>query len=120
MTETFHRTIEDGHLAEGGCTAVQIHGWPVLLCRAGGDVHAVIDRCTHAASPLSGGRIRRGAIMCPAHGAHFNLADGTCIGKLAYRPLKVFAVRITDGWIEVAVPDGKPPAEYEPVSVPTT
>ena len=118
MTEKFHRAITLDALPEGQSAAVEIAGWPVLICRTNGDFHALINRCTHADSQLAGGRIRHGAIMCPAHGAPFKLATGECMARLPYRPLKVFPLREIGGWIEVAVPDAPPPAQYQPVPQP--
>lgn len=114
MSENFHRAVEAGTLADGSATGVIVNGWPVMLARAEGRLHATIDRCTHAASELSTGRIRRGSVMCPLHGARFELATGKCIGG-AYKSLIVFQTRETDGWIEVAVPDEAPGFEHMPV-----
>ncbi|WP_156680925.1 Rieske (2Fe-2S) protein [Sphingomonas profundi] len=117
MTETFHRALADADLGDNKAVGVILNGWPVAVCRADGAIFAVVDKCTHANALLSDGRVRRGAIMCPLHGARFDLAGGACIGG-AYRPLKTFAHRLADGWIEVAVPDEKPGHEHEPVRRP--
>lgn len=69
-----------------------------------------------ACSYLSTGRIRRGAVMCPLHGARFELATGCCMGG-AYRDLRTFQVRVVDGIIEVSVPDAKPAMEEIPISL---
>lgn len=98
-------------MPEGGLTGLLIEGWPILVSRHAGAVYAVIDQCTHANSPLSGGRVRRGTVMCPLHGARFDLATGKCLGA-TYRPLRTFGTRTTEGWIEVEVPDAPPGAEY--------
>lgn len=103
-------------LREGALEAVEAGGWPVLLGRVDGVVHAVINRCTHAAAGFApGGRIRRGVLMCPAHGARFNIADGACIGSL-YRPLRRFECVEADGWIDVIIPDTPPGQDERPVS----
>lgn len=114
MTQTFHRVVPADQIAEGKPFGCVVAGWPVLLAMSDGRLHATIDRCTHAASELSTGRVRRGAIMCPLHGARFGLVDGRCIGG-AYAPLMLFEVRVLDDWVEVAVPDGAPGFEHLPV-----
>lgn len=113
MSETFHRTVAEAELDESAVLPFVLNGWPVALCRSGGAVHAVVDRCTHANSPLSTGRIRRGAIMCPLHGARFDLASGKCIGG-PYQGIRIFPVRVTDGWLEVSVPDDPPDPRTAP------
>jgi len=114
MDTSFHRAATAEEIAEGTAKGCIVNGWPVLLARSGGTVFATIDRCTHAASELSTGRIRRGAVMCPLHGARFELAEGKCIGG-AYKALMTFATRLDGEWIEVAVPDGQPGFEHIPV-----
>lgn len=110
MSETFLPALVEGALSEGEKIGVRVNGWPVLICLVNGVVLAVIDRCTHAASALAAGKLRGGAIMCPLHGARFELASGRCIGG-PYSPLKTFAVRLNAGMIEVAVPNTPPAIE---------
>jgi anthranilate 1,2-dioxygenase ferredoxin component len=115
LTEIFHPVIAESAFPEDGKFAAKIAGWHVLVCKIEGEYHAVNDRCTHAASLLSTGRLRRGAVMCPLHGARFDVASGQCLGG-DYRPLRKFPLRITGGQIEVAVPDAAPGMEDLPVA----
>ncbi len=114
LSETYHRVARDADIAENGVEAGTFNGWPVFVCRTDGKLHALINKCTHASSELADGRIRRGSVMCPLHGARFELASGKCIGG-TYQPLKIFPVRVSDGWVEVAVPDEKPGHQHAPV-----
>jgi nitrite reductase/ring-hydroxylating ferredoxin subunit len=101
-------------LAVGAARGLVLDGWPVLVARLPDKVCAVLDRCSHAAARLSGGRVRRGAICCPVHGALFDLATGRCVGD-AYRPIASFPVRVVDGMVEVAVPRHPPAPDQLPV-----
>lgn len=103
-------------MREGMVERVEVDGWPIALARTDGAVRAVINRCTHAAAAFApGARVRRGVLMCPAHGARFELTDGRCVGGL-YRPLRLFACREADGWIEVETPDEPPGPDEQPVT----
>lgn len=106
----------EGEVPDDGKFAAVVKGWHVLIAKIDGTYHAYNDRCPHAASPLSTGRLRRGAIMCPLHGARFDLATGNCAGG-PYPPLRRFDLRVIDGRIEVAVPDTVPGMEDLPVRV---
>ena len=86
----------------------------MLVGKSDDGFHAVNDRCTHQAALLSTGRIRRGAVMCPLHGARFEMETGRCLGG-AYRDLRTFALRIENGVIEVCVPDAAPGMDELPV-----
>lgn len=107
MSTSWHRLIAENEFPEEGKFAACLGGWFVLVTRNGDEFTALNDRCTHQAAKLSPGRIRRGAIMCPVHGARFEASTGKCIGG-AYPDLRKFELRIVDGTLEVAVPDEPP------------
>lgn len=114
MSETWHTLIAESEFPEVGKLATQVAGWYVLVAKTDDGFHAVNDRCTHQAALLSGGRIRRGAVMCPLHGARFEVATGRCIGG-AYRDLRTFPLRVENGQIEVSIPDTPPSMDELPV-----
>jgi anthranilate 1,2-dioxygenase ferredoxin component len=114
MSETWHPLIAASDFPEEGKLAAKLAGWHVLVARTETGFVALNDRCTHQASLLSGGRIRRGAVMCPLHGARFEVETGKCIGGM-YRDLRMFALRLEGEMIEVAVPDKPPGIDELPV-----
>ena len=114
MSESWHPLIAVDDFPEEGKLASRIAGWYVLVARTDDGFAAVNDRCTHQASMLSGGRIRRGAIMCPVHGARFELESGRCLGG-AYAHLRTFALRIAGDMIEICIPHTPPGMEELPV-----
>ncbi|EQB16879.1 MAG: Rieske (2Fe-2S) protein [Novosphingobium lindaniclasticum] len=114
MTDLWHPLVAEADFPEEGKLAARIAGWSVLVVRTDEGFNAVNDRCTHQAALLSGGKVRRGAIMCPLHGARFEAATGRCIGG-AYADLRRFELRIERGMIEVAVPETPPGPDERPV-----
>jgi len=116
VSEIWHPLIAEHAFPQEGKLATRLGGWYVLVARLEDGFAAVNDRCTHQAALLSGGRIRRGAVMCPLHGARYDMMSGTCIGA-AYKDLRSFPVRLTDGMIEVAVPAASPTMEELPVGL---
>ena len=113
---SWHPLCPELDFPEEGKLAAQLNGWSVLVVRSDEGLRAVNDRCTHQAAALSPGKIRRGSIMCPLHGARFELASGRCIGG-SYPDLRRFDLRIVDGNIEVAVPDEPPSLNERPVNL---
>ena len=103
MTD-FQPAFADAELSDNDSRAVTISGQKVLVCRAGGTLYAVQNRCTHQEAELEGGRIRGCFISCPLHGVRFDLSDGTPMGQLTREALATYEVRVVDGMIEVAVP----------------
>jgi anthranilate 1,2-dioxygenase ferredoxin subunit len=116
MSETWQCVMAEADFPDEGKVATKLGGWHVLIVKTDEGWSAVNDRCTHAASLLSIGRIRRGAVMCPLHGARFELASGKCLGG-GYRDLRVFPLRIQSGMIEVAIPTELPGLEDLPLTV---
>lgn len=94
-------------MEDGASRAVDVAGWPVLVARLPDGYRAVLNRCSHVAAALTEGRVRRGNIQCPKHGAMFNLTDGRCVGG-AYAPLRIFPIAERDGMVVVEVPDEDP------------
>ena len=99
----FQPAFADAELSDNDGRAVTIRGQKVLVCRAGGTLYAVSNRCTHQDAELEGGRIRGCFISCPLHGVRFDLSDGKPMGQLARQALLTYQVRVVDGMIEVAV-----------------
>ena len=81
---------------------VEVGGRSILLVHNEDRIFAVENRCSHAEEPLACGRVKRGWIACPAHGARFDLETGEALGPPATDPIATFAVRISGDVIEVA------------------
>jgi nitrite reductase/ring-hydroxylating ferredoxin subunit len=75
---------------------------PVLLVReAGGTIHALAERCSHLAGPLSEGSVADGCVTCPWHGSVFRLSDGWNVRGPATAPQPAFDAREVDGHVEI-------------------
>jgi anthranilate 1,2-dioxygenase ferredoxin subunit len=112
--QAWHSVCSEDEIPEEGKLAVRLGGWSVLILMVENGYIAFNDCCTHQAALLSPGRVRRGAIMCPLHGARFEAVSGRCIGG-AYPDLRRFDLRTRDGIIEVAIPDVGPGPNESPV-----
>ena len=104
MSEVSAGTL-DG-LAPGTSAPHTLDGHAVLVCRTkNGAVYAVENRCSHAFSRLTRGKLRGTKIFCPLHGAPFDLCTGAALGAPASAPIRTYAVRVEDGAILVEIPD---------------
>jgi 3-phenylpropionate/trans-cinnamate dioxygenase ferredoxin component len=92
-------------VAEGAALGVEVDGAKVCLVRAGGEVYALADNCTHRDFPLSLGEVDAEActVTCEWHGAQFGLRDGAPQCPPATRPVPVFSVRVDGGDVFVEV-----------------
>ncbi len=100
---SFIAAFPESELENNNSRAVELAGNSVLICRAGGELYAVENRCSHQQAELEGGRIRGCFLSCPLHGACFNLKDGEPMGQLTRVAIQTYPVRSVDGMIEVEI-----------------
>lgn len=68
--------IDIAELAPGETRALDAGDGGVLLCNVDGEIHAVRNRCTHAAVLLSDAPLVDTVLECPYHGARFDVTTG--------------------------------------------
>lgn len=73
----------------------------LIVCDAMGVYFAVSPDCSHAALPLESGRVRGSAILCPHHGARFDLRSGRVLGPPAWTGIASWPVRAAADRLEV-------------------
>lgn len=105
----FHPVSELAALREGRLLPCTVEGRAVVVCRTREGLGVVDDICTHAYARMSEGRLRGSRLVCPLHGAAFDVTDGRVLAGPAQRPLAVHRVRVVDGRIEVALDPAAPP-----------
>jgi 3-phenylpropionate/trans-cinnamate dioxygenase ferredoxin subunit len=76
--------------------AVTIGDLEVAVARAGEEVFAIQDLCSHAAVALSEGEVADCTVECWLHGSRFDLRTGKPTGLPATEPVATFPVQIRD------------------------
>jgi 3-phenylpropionate/trans-cinnamate dioxygenase ferredoxin subunit len=92
-----------GELPPGTMKRVEDGSLAVCVYNCEGDLHAVEDRCTHDDGPLCQGTwdAEERIVVCPRHGATFDLRTGRALTLPAYLPVRTFPVRVADGVVKV-------------------
>lgn len=85
---------------------VEIEGQPVVLFNIAGQVFAIGDVCTHDNGPLGDGELEGHEVICPRHGARFDLRTGEATLLPAVVDIPAYPVRLREGMIEVGLPKG--------------
>ncbi|MGC8517797.1 MAG: Rieske (2Fe-2S) protein [Steroidobacteraceae bacterium] len=113
MTDVkFHAALPVEEIPEGGMRCVVLSGRDILICRTrDGGVFALDNVCTHAYAQMHEGRLRGVRLICPLHGASFDVRDGRVLGAPATEPLLRHEVRVIDGVVHVAL---NPPCSSPP------
>lgn len=89
-------------LREGEPQVVYTDEHAIAVFRVGGDHYAVADICTHDGGELAGGDVEGCQVICPRHGARFDLRTGAALTPPAYEPIATFDVRIEAGTVQVS------------------
>ena len=68
-----------------------------------GMLYALEDRCSHDDGPLCEGDFdcAEGIVVCPRHGARFDIATGRALTLPAYIPVETYTVRVREDGIVV-------------------
>ncbi len=83
---------------------VEIGGEPIVLFNIGGVFYAIRDECTHDGGPIGEGELEGYEIICPRHGARFDVRTGKALTLPAVVDVPAYRVRVRDGLIEICVP----------------
>ncbi len=104
--------VAAGDLPEGTIRGVVVADRPVVLVREGSAIYALDGTCPHIGGELADGALELGKIVCPLHGATFEVATGAVRAdpfgvappEGAVGPLPSYPVRVVDGAIEIDAP----------------
>ncbi len=99
---TWTTACEFRELAVGMPVSVLVDEDAICVVRAGDEVFAVRDECTHAAVPLSEGEVDGATIECWLHGSRFDLRTGAALNLPATAPVRTYPVRIHEGHVQVS------------------
>ena len=69
----------------------------VLVRNSEGNISVFEDKCTHLNMAIADGRVDGASIVCPWHGAYFDVETGESQSPLADAPLKKLSTRVVDG-----------------------
>ena len=88
--------LEGGKLVEAG-------GRSIAVFNLGGSYYAIENTCPHRGGPLSQGMVAEDVVICPWHGARFDIKTGEVLGPPAAVGVKSYPVRVNGQDVEVEI-----------------
>ncbi len=101
--DTYIYAADVASIEHGAVLAVRVADRDILICRVKEDFFAVENQCSHARSKLENGRLRAHRLICPLHGAAFDVRNGAAKGNPATLPIRTYPVRVIDNRIEIKI-----------------
>ena len=92
--EELVRVAHVGDLRPGEMRLVRIPDHRILLCNYEGTYYAIGGLCTHENGRLDRGLFYQHEVVCPLHGASFDVRTGEVITPPAMKGLTVYPVKV--------------------------
>jgi 3-phenylpropionate/trans-cinnamate dioxygenase ferredoxin subunit len=94
--------VED--LPDGERLYVEIDDQELVVFNIAGEYFVIGDVCSHDDGPLGEGEIEEYEVICPRHGARFDIRSGQVNSLPAVVDIPAYPVRISGDQIEVGIP----------------
>lgn len=84
---------------------LEVDGLPLAVFNVNGEFFCVADLCSHDDGPIGEGDLEGHDIICPRHGARFDLRTGKVLSFPAIVGIPAYPVTVTGGEIAIELPD---------------
>ena len=91
-------------LGNGDRLFLEVDNLAIVVINIAGQLFAIGDVCSHDDGPLGDGELDGMEIICPRHGARFDVRSGKVTALPAVVDIPAYPVRVRDGQIEVGLP----------------
>lgn len=93
-----------GELPTGERLFLEIDEFPIVVFNIAGQFFAIGDVCSHDNGPLGEGDLEGEEVICPRHGARFDLRTGKVLALPAVEDIPAYPVQVLNGRIKVGIP----------------
>jgi len=90
----FVRVARTEDIPLGECRDFEIHDVELMIAHTSDGFFAIADECTHDGASLDTGELEGHEVVCPRHGARFDVRDGSVTRPPAIVPVETFHVKI--------------------------
>lgn len=93
-------------LPNGERLFVEVEGKSIVIFNIADQLFAIGDICTHDDGPLGDGDLEGYNIVCPRHGAEFDVRTGRVMQMPAVVDIPAYPVKVEEGMIHLGLPRG--------------
>lgn len=101
---TFVSIGQADELSSGERWLVDIDALSIAVFRVGDQYYAIGDLCSHDQGAIGDGELDGYEIVCPRHGARFDIRNGKVLRLPALADIPVYPVKIEAGELLVGIP----------------
>jgi 3-phenylpropionate/trans-cinnamate dioxygenase ferredoxin subunit len=83
---------------------IEVEGRSIVIFNLAGALYAIGDVCSHDSGPLGDGELEGFNVICPRHGARFDVRTGEVILLPAVEDIPAYPVRVREGNLELGIP----------------
>ena len=83
---------------------IEIDEKPIVILNIEGQLYAIADVCSHDDGPVGEGHLEGFEIICPRHGARFDIRTGKVLALPAFVDIPAYPVRLVGDQIEIGIP----------------
>jgi 3-phenylpropionate/trans-cinnamate dioxygenase ferredoxin subunit len=83
---------------------LEVDDLDIVIFKILDEYFAIADLCSHDDGPLGDGELEGHEVVCPRHGAHFDVRTGKALSLPAIVDIPAYPVRIMEGQIELGIP----------------
>lgn len=97
------KVADTDELRPGEKMLIEVDGHFIALINVDGNYYAIDDVCTHDGGPLAEGDLEGHQIICPRHGARFDVRTGEALSMPAFEPVPTYEVKVEGKDILIAL-----------------
>ncbi len=99
----FKKVARTDEIPVGKVRGFEIGADRIVICNTGQGFYAMIDECTHEMLPLAKGRLKGNELICPHHGARFDVTTGQVTHPPAIVAVDTYEVKVENGELFVKI-----------------
>lgn len=100
----FVKVAEENELPPGERLFVTINEAQIIIFNLAGILYAIGDVCSHDGNVLDDAPVEGNDVVCPRHGARFDVRSGKAVALPAVVDIPAYPVRVRETYIELGVP----------------